>query len=63
MESGKVHIPLIYIFICFIDSSLQASQQGSKTEGITKKEEKRRTEAKESDISTTEARYETSFDE
>ena len=31
------------------DSSLQASQQGTKTQGVTKEEEKRRTEAKESD--------------
>ena len=47
----------------FTDSSLQASQQGTKTQGVTKKEEKRRIKAKESDTSTTRPRYETSFDE
>ena len=45
----------------FTDSSLQASQQGTKTQGVTKKEEKRRIETKESDTSTTRPRYETSF--
>ena len=35
------------------DSSLQASQQGTETQGVIKKEEKRRIEAKESDTSTT----------
>ena len=52
-------------FFYFTDSSLQASQQGAKTQGVTKKEEKRRihVEAKESDTSTTRPRYETSFDE
>ena len=48
-------------FILFTDRSLQASEQGTKTEGVTKKEEKRRIEAKESDTSTTRPRYETSF--
>ena len=47
----------------FTDSSLQASQQGTKTQGATKAEEQRRIEAKESDTSTTRPRYETSFDE
>ena len=47
----------------FTDSSLQASQQDTKTQGVTKEEEKRRIEAKESDTSTTRPRYETSFDE
>ena len=47
----------------FTDSSLQASQHGTKKQGVTKKEEKRRVEAKESDTSTTRPRYETSFDE
>ena len=47
----------------FTDSSLQASQQDTKTQGVTKEEEKRRIEAKESDTSTTRTRYETSFDE
>ena len=52
-----LHIPF------FTDSSLQASQPGTKTQGVTKKEENRRIEAKESDTSTTRPRYETSFDE
>ena len=47
----------------FTDSSLQASQQGTRTQGVTKVEEKRIIEAKESDTSTTRPRYETSFDE
>ena len=47
----------------FTDTSLQASQQGTKTQGVTKEEGKRREEAKESDTSTTRPRYETSFDE
>ena len=47
----------------FTDSSLQASQQGTKKQEVTKEEEKRRIEAKESDTSTTRPRYETSFDE
>ena len=47
----------------FTDSSLQASQQGTNTQGVTKEEEKRIIEAKESDTSTTQPRYETSFDE
>ena len=47
----------------FTDSSLQASQQGTKTQGVTEEEEKRRIETKESDTSTTRPRYETSFDE
>ena len=47
----------------FTDSSLQASQQGTKTQGVTKEEEKRRIETKESDTSTTRPRYETSFNE
>ena len=45
------------------DSSLQASQQGTKTQGVTKVEEKKRRETKESHISTTRPRCETSFDE
>ena len=51
------------VFFFFTDSSLQASQQGTKMQGVTKKEEKRRIEAKESDTSTTRPRYETSSDE
>ena len=49
-------------FLFFTDSSLQASQKGTKTQGVTKKEEKR-IEAKESDTSTTRPRCETAFDE
>ena len=49
--------------IFLTDSSLQASLQATKTQGVTKKEEKRRIEAKESGTSTTRPRYETSFDE
>ena len=45
----------------FTDSSLQASQQGTKTQGVTKEEEKRRVESKESDTSTTRPRCETCF--
>ena len=44
--------------VFFTDSSLQASQLGTKTQGVTKEEEKRRIEAKESDTSTTRPRYE-----
>ena len=47
----------------FTDSSLQGSQHGNKTQGITKEEEKRRIKAKESDTSATRLRYEASFDE
>ena len=43
--------------------SLQASQQGTKTQEATKEEEKRRIEAKDSNTSTTRLRYEASFDE
>ena len=39
--------------LIFLHSSLQARQQGTKTQGVTKKEEKRRIEAKESDTSPT----------
>ena len=38
------------VHVFFNDSSLQASQQGTKMQGVTKEEEKRRIEAKESDI-------------
>ena len=43
---------------CFTDSLLQASQQDTKTQGVTIEEEKRGIEAKESDTSTTRPRYE-----
>ena len=46
----------------FTDSSLQASQYGTKTQGVNKEEEKRRIEAKESDTSTTPA-FETSMND
>ena len=60
--SCTVHFD-IAVFFFFTDSSLQASQQGTKRQGVTKEEGKRRIEAKESDTSTTRPRYETSFDE
>ena len=44
---------LSHVFFCFFTvSSLQVSQQGTKTQGITTEEEKRRTEAKERDTRT-----------
>ena len=47
----------------FTDGSLQASQQDTIKQGVTKEEENRRIEAKENDTSATRPRYETSFDE
>ena len=53
----------LFSFFIHTDSSLQASQQGTRKQGVTKEEEKRRIEVKESDNSTTRLRYETSLNE
>ena len=44
---------LLFIYF-FTDSSLQVSQQGPKTQGVTKEEEKRRIEVEESEWSVSE---------
>ena len=56
---NKIQVILLF----FTDRSFQASQQGTKTQGVTEEEKMRRIEAKEGDTSTTRQKCETLFDE